>query len=347
MSFTFDEQNEKGNIGGFIMIQVAFNNAGVREVSGEPGPGDLVRHMKQGVEPYVQAAADLGFKAFQLNTGYDGLFPTTESFEGADTAAIRQKLEDSGIELNLHHHGQNVCPDAFAFAAQKEVYTEFGAYLEAAIQFMQAVGGSVITFHPPFLDNGLRPEERPMDPDTRAEAIRAFDRLVRALGERAAEADVLLGIESVVWGPPGRPWTTIFVTPEELDQFVKAPGFPDSVGILAEISHLHHMAFDIGELLRLWDDKVFEIHASDSVVHQWTDKKHYSETLRDETHRAVGEGTLDFPAAIRALQELGRDVWLSLEIHPLHVKGSETYISSREILEGIVAASAKTPSKSK
>ena len=312
------------------MMTVGFNNVGFHA-----GAEDLRRYMKSGLDGYMLAAHDLGFVAYQLETGGD-LMSTVESLSQADTQRIRERLGELELEMHLHHHGPTSCPDVFLFARKEPIYYEFRDYLKAAVTFIHEVGGSVVTFHPPFADNGTNPDEVPIDPETRQRATDVYGELLREVGKLADDLGVKLGIESAVWGPPRGPWTTIFLSPEELDEFVKAPDMPDSVGILAEISHLHHMGFDVPELIRMWSTKVHEIHTSDAVVHHWTDKGHYAEVLVPETHRVVGEGTLDFRDAIQALVDVGFDGWLSLEIFPSHVKSLDDFVSSREILEKII-----------
>ena len=312
------------------MITVGFNNVGFHD-----GPEDLERYMKSGIDGYMQAAHDLGFVAYQLES-HGGLMPTPESLRAADTEGIRERLDELGLKMHLHHHGPTSCPDVFLFARKEPIYYEFRDYLKAAVTFIHEVGGRVVTFHPPFADTGHNTDEVPIDAETRQRATDAYGELLREVGKLADDLGVRLGIESAVWGPPRGPWTTIFLSPEELDEFVKAPDMPDSVGILAEISHLHHMGFDVPELIRMWGTKVHEIHTSDAVVHHWTDKRHYAEVLVPETHRVVGEGTLDFRSVIRALRDADFDGWLSLEIFPLHVKSLGDFIRSRGILEAII-----------
>lgn len=313
------------------MIRVAFSNNGFHR-----GSKDLERYMNNGLEGYIQAAHDLGFKAYQLQTGACGLFKTTESFQEVDITKIRKKLKDFGIEMHLHNHSPNACPNAFRFAEKGEIYHEYGRYLKAAIEFIYSAGGRVVTFHPPFSDNGDSYDETPIDEATRKKAINALSDLMRDIGSFAEKKGVKLGIESAVWSPPNRPWTSIFLSPEDLDRFVKASDLPPSVGILAEISHLHHMGFNIKELLSMWGEKVFEIHISDAVIHEWVNKKKYSDTLVEETHRVIGEGTLDFRSVIQTLKKLGFDGWLSLEIFNKHMKTLEDNVKSKEMLERII-----------
>jgi len=312
------------------VITVALNNMGFhKDVPGaEP-------YMSAGVEGYIQAAIDLGFSALQLQTGATGEFRDADSFRNADTDRIRAKLEAAGIEMHLHHHGTTSAPDVFEFAREESIFYQFRDYLISATDFIHRVGGTVVTFHPPFADTGHHPEEVPIDEETRLQAIAVYDELMREAGQHAAERSIELGIESAVWGPPRGPWTGPFLSPKEMDEFVKRPGMPDSVGILAEISHLHHMGYDLPTLIEMWGTKIHEVHTSDAVVHDFTDKRHYGEALVPETHRVVGEGTLDFRAAIRALHEVGFDGWLSLEIFPMHVTSLDDFVRSKEILETI------------
>ena len=314
------------------MIKVGFNNLGFLK-----GTEEMAKYMNNGVEGFIRAAHDLGFKAYQIETGYCGLFTSAESFCEVDVSKIRKKLEDSGIEMHLHNHSPNASPDVFQFAEKGKIYHEHEKYLKAAIKFIHSVGGHVVTFHPPFVDTGGDPDERPIDYDTRQKTIQVFADFMQKLGSFAENLGIKLGIESAVWGPPRRPWTSIFVTPEELNRFVKASEIPSSVGILAEISHLHHMGFNIPECLTMWGDKVVEIHTSDAIVHQWINKKNYVEKLLDETHRVIGKGTLDFRSVIKTLKRLNFDGWLSLEIFECHAPSIADFVASREILEKIVS----------
>ena len=290
------------------------------------------------VEGCIQAAHDFGFRAFQLQTGAYGLLATTKSFGDVDTAKIRQKLADLGIKMHLHHHGATACPDVFLFARKEAIFDQFRGYLKAAIDFIHRVGGDMVTFHAPFSDNGESDREGVIDEATRRRAIRIYRELMLEIGDFAGERDVKLGIESTVWSPPNRPWTGPFLCPEDLDEFVKASGMPPCVGILAEVSHLHHMGFNIPALLQLWGEKVYEVHTSDAVLHQWIDKRHYSKTLVQETHRVVGQGTLDFRATVNALKGIGFNGWMSLEIFAMHVKSVRDFVASKEILDKFISA---------
>ena len=314
------------------MIRVAFNNIVLH-----PGAEDGRKYMSRGLDGYIEAAHDLGFAAFQAQAGGVAFLGIPESFGKQDVRRIRETLEARGMEMHLHHHGVDCNPDVFEFARKGPVYHRFRNYLKAAISFLRDTGGTVLTFHVPFADAAVKPYEVPIDPESRRQCIRAYGELMRELGVLAEKVDVKLGIESAVWGPPRGPWTGPFLTPEELDEFVRSPGMPESVGILAEISHLHHMSYDIPALIRMWGSKVYDVHTSDAIKHRWSDKKNYNEVLVPETHHVIGQGTIDFRGAIGALHEIGYDGTLSLEIFAQHIESLADSIASREILERIIA----------
>ena len=309
------------------MITVAFNDFGLRFEDEK-----AQSYLGGGLVGCIQAAHDLGFVAYQE----EGVIGDLQTFGTVDVPAVRSRLQELQMEFHMHYHAADCCPDVFEFARKGPVYYRFREHLLAAIHFMHDVGGTVFTFHPPFVDTGINPEDVPIDLESRMQCIEVYDGLMRDVGELADEKGIKLGIESGVWGPPRRPWTTPFLTPKELDGFVKRPGMAASVGILAEISHLHHLDHDIPALIELWGDKVHDIHTSDAVRHHWTDKRHYNEVLVPETHQVVGQGTLDFRAAIEALVGIGYDGTLSLEIFPQHVKSLADSVTSREILESII-----------
>ena len=81
------------------MMTVGFNNVGFHG-----GAEDLVRYMRSGVDGYMQAVYDLGFTAYQLETGGE-LMSTVEYLGQADAERIRERLGELGLEMHLHHHG--------------------------------------------------------------------------------------------------------------------------------------------------------------------------------------------------------------------------------------------------
>ena len=74
-------------------MRVAFNNWGFH--SGVP---EMAPYIRDGVAGYIRAAHDLGFKAYQLQTGSEGLLASAPSFQEVDVVGIREKLQHIMID---------------------------------------------------------------------------------------------------------------------------------------------------------------------------------------------------------------------------------------------------------
>lgn len=323
------------------MMKVGFNNFGFEHLQEaaryvEAGSTHSTGSLQAGAEGYVQAAHDLGFSAFQLTVKGE---QNVDFFQRIDVVRLRAKLEDLGVQMSLHHHAI-YRPNFQHFVERDIFYENFRKYLKAAVEFIHAVGGNLVTFHPPQFDRN-DPDQPYDDMAMRTKAIDAFDDVVRELGDFAGEMGMRLGIEAICFGAPCL-GGSVFRSTDQLNDFMCSQGFPSSVGLQVDATHFHHPGDNLNEILLMWSEKLYDVHTSDAIVHQWKNKKHYCETLLDEIHRPVGQGTIDFPGVVRTLKRIGYDGWLTLEIYPQHVKGVTDIVSTREMLERMIEEESAT-----
>lgn len=229
------------------MTMIAFNNFGFDHLP-EARP-----YVEKGIEGQAQAAHDLGFHAFQLN-----LRPPQDTafFERVDVPRLRRKLEELAVEISAHHHAFMPKPVLPHFLQRGEWYAGFLAYSGAALRFIHELGGRLLTIHPPQTD------DRNLDQDSFTEeecrlARQNFEEAVRELGALADTLDMRLGIEAICFPPPF-PRATVYRSTQELDDFLRSPGLPDSVGLQPDVTHFHHKGLDFNQVLRHWSDRIWE-----------------------------------------------------------------------------------------
>jgi len=307
---------------------VGFNNLGFDHLEAAKP------YVADGVAGLARAAHDLGFRAFQLSTRRPqdpGWFATM------DVEALRTKLEELDVQIHLHHHAIDLL-SLYHFAERDEYYETFEEYVKAAARFIHELGGDLVTFHPPQVNIHKWIDGVWEDRETCDKATQAFDEMVRRLGDFADGLGIKLAMEAICFAPPFI-GGTIFRGEDALDEFVRAPGFPESVGLQIDTTHFHHKGRDVCEVIRKWSNKLFDMHVSDSIMHEWIDDQNYKDRMLAEVHLPVGQGTTDFEAVTRTLKEIGYGGWLTHELYPQHVKSFDDITHSREVLEGYCGVS--------
>jgi sugar phosphate isomerase/epimerase len=124
----------------------------------------------------------------------------------------------------------------------------------------------------------------------------------------------------------------------EFDRFLSAPGMPESVGLQVDLTHFHHKGQDVPAVLEHWRDRLWDVHTSDCIVHDWHGADSYVARMLDEVHWPVGRGTVDFLRIIETLKRMGYDRWLTLELYPRHVESLRDILESREVLEQLLGS---------
>lgn len=308
------------------MIQVAFNNFGYTHLP------EAAERSPPGVEGWVQAARDLGFSCFQYNVSGP---QDPQRFAAIDMAALTRRLGRCEVTMSLHHHAFDLLT-LYHFAERDSYAGEFCDFVKAALDFIHATGGDLVTIHPPQVNVTRDPNGGYADAEVRGRAAAAFRDALRDLGEYAAGLQMRLGIEAICFGDPF-PGGTAFRGIDELEGFLCDADLPPSVGLQVDTTHFHHKGQSVPDVLRGWRHRLFDLHVSDSVVHNWIDAAAYRATFLDEVHLPIGRGTGDFRQIVATLNDLGYDDWLTLELYPQHVQSTADIVSSREALEALLA----------
>jgi len=309
------------------MIRVAFNNRGADHLP------EVAAGRATGMADWIRMARDLGFSAFQFDH-YGGSGPNPSYFEQLDVEAIRKTLEDCGVALSLHHHDFDFCSLPH-FAARDEYAQRFLDYLKNAVTFMAEVNGHIVTFHPPQMNHAKDDGTIFTDQELCRRAIDGFREMVLELGELAAEKGVRVAMEAICFGDP-LPGGTAFRSQEQLDEFFRSSGFPDSVGLLVDTSHFRYPGMSLLGAIRQWLDRLYDIHADDVTEFIWVDRETYLSKIFHDVHLPIGHGILDFEEIVQALKDGGYDGWLTLELYPQNVRSMADHTGSRNRLEECV-----------
>jgi sugar phosphate isomerase/epimerase len=277
------------------VIRVAFNNLGFQHLEAAASSREA------GPVGFLQAAVDLGFSAFQYTTG--GMQDAAE-LEVFDLDRVGETALRLGVPMSLHHHAFFPLPTVPHFLYRDDWYRRLTVYLKTGVDLVRATGGDLVTFHPP---QNLREQDLERggpDPDTRRRSMEAFDEVVREVGAYAEQRGALLGIEAICF-PERYPGGTVVKTMEEFDRFLSAPGMPGAVGLQVDVTHFHHKGQDVAAVLEHWRTRLWDVHTSDCVIHDWHGAESYVARMLDEVHWPVGRGTVEFLRIIKTLKRIG------------------------------------------
>jgi sugar phosphate isomerase/epimerase len=311
------------------MLPVAFNDFGFSHLDDRPPPD-------AGIAGWVYKAHELGFPAFQHSPG--GVRPHTY-FSELDLAATAQAVAETGVSVGLHHHAFDLCSYPRYAANDRDYIEEFEAFLLAAGDWVKALGGHLVTFHPPQLNRRYWREYGHYDPDDVRSAICHFGDTVRRLGDHGAKIGVRYAIEAICFPLPYCGGTA-FRNPEMFDDFVRQPDFPETVGVQVDLTHYHFCGLDLGGWLRRWGDILWDVHTSDARFLEWQGEEHYLAESLEYVHLPLGAGTIDFTAVATALREVGYDGYWTLELYPQHVSSVDDHLQAVAALAAADATAA-------
>jgi D-psicose/D-tagatose/L-ribulose 3-epimerase len=228
-------------------------------------------------EPLEETVARLA------TSGYDGIEINGEPAL-YDTAAVRSCLERHGIVLwgavTLMEHGGRdmVHPDRYVRLGTQ-------AYLEEAIQFIADLGGQVLCCVPSTIG-----KTQPLaSPST--EWKWCADGL-RAAGEYAGERGVRIALE-----PISRFETYLLNRADQALAMVADVDLPN-VGVCLDTFHMNMEEEAPLEAIRSVGSRMFDFHVADS------------------NRRPPGQGTIDWPEILDALDEIGYAGHLTAEVDP-------------------------------
>jgi inosose dehydratase len=280
-------------------------------------------------ETVLDEMADAGYEGTEL--GDWGFLPT-------DPARLAEALASRNLAmLAAYVPVRLVDPDAIAPGLEALVRT---ARLLAAVATEASKPGPFIVLAD---ENGTDPvrtrnagrvrREMMLDEDTRARFARAADSLARRLFD---ETGVSLVFHHHSAG---------FVeTPEEIDRFLDLtdPGF---VSIVFDTGHYTYGTGGSGapahEAIARYGDRIRHVHfkdCSDDVAARIrAEELDYFSALHHGLFCELGEGAVDFPAVVSALERAGFDGWIVVEQDVLPGMGTplESALRNRAYLRGI------------
>lgn len=98
---------------------------------------------------------------------------------------------------------------------------------------------------------------------------------------------------------------------EDMLEFAKECG--PNVGLLLDVWHWHHAGGTTAEIVKAGKERIVHVHFNDSP-------KLPPEEIRDNERLMPGEGVIDLQGALQALQTIGYEAALSVEVFGRHLK---------------------------
>jgi inosose dehydratase len=186
------------------------------------------------------------------------------------------------------------------FDATHVAPAEIVAVVRAALEFAASIEARDVSLHPPRLPDG---DGR--DPPLRERGRQVLTEALQELLPIAASRGQRLSLETHCYPP------YVFTGPPDLEAFVE--GFSD-LGYVVDVAHMHHGGLDYVAWVRRWAARLWGMHVSDAVP---------GAGLQAGVHLPFHEGSVDLPAVVAALRDVGYEGFLALE-----VKGTEGAVGS-------------------
>ncbi len=219
--------------------------------------------------------------------GYDYVenFAFIRDYYWENPEELVRLTKDCGVELvNLYGH----------FTLDVEASLETA---KAQIDFLHAIGGKWYNCqHGGFADGG--PSERPTDP----EMLCKICEIATRLGAYAKEKGI-----TVCFHPH---YGTCVFSKEDIDYFA-AHTDPGCVSFCFDTAHTTLAGIDPAELIREYGSRIAFMHLKDVDTYALSKAKGPEKMA---SFRALGHGTVDFPAVKAALEEVGYDGFLCVEL---------------------------------
>lgn len=234
------------------------------------------------VEECLAKIASAGFKQVELSCGESPVGRWWET-----PAALRRALETAGIKARTAHApgANNGCPDeATRLASVDKASAIFQPAAEAGVE--------IVVVHPNTPDG-----EEYTEKGFEASLARSVDSL-RILAKRAADAGVKLAVENLPRRHTPRPSGFIQDTLRMID------GLGDHVGICFDVGHSNANVPDPVQEVHTAREKIFCVHIQDN------------DGLGEDQHLIPGEGTVNWPEVLSALDKYAPESVRNFEIAP-------------------------------
>ncbi|NLL35711.1 MAG: TIM barrel protein [Clostridiales bacterium] len=187
------------------------------------------------------------------------------------------------------------------------------------VKFLSEIGGKWYNCqNAGFGDDG--PPERPTD----AKMVETMCRIANELGKYAKS----LGV-TVCFHPH---YGTCVFTQEDIDLFL-ANTNPEYVSLCVDTAHSVLAGIDPAALIRQYKDRVAYIHLKDVDTHALSKAEG---PAKMGTFRALGQGTVNFPAVIDALKEIGYDDVVCVELDRPAVSNFQSAQYSRNYIKNVL-----------
>lgn len=234
----------------------------------------------------IRLLAELGYESVAITIDHCALNPYAEGFERqlSDTRALLEQFQlrsviETGARYLLDPRRKHHPTLVSAKTAGRPLRIEF---LRHAIDIAAALGSDCVSLWAGVLAEG----------DTRENGFRRLVEGLQLVLDYAERRDMPIGFEP----EPG-------MLIDTMDSFAELGQHLDSplLQLTLDIGHLHCLGEPIVESVRQWSDLLVNIHIEDmrAGVHD---------------HLMFGEGEIDFPPVLTALNEVGYEGGLHVEL---------------------------------
>lgn len=219
--------------------------------------------------------------------GYDTVenFAFIRDYYADDPAALKKLTEDCGVELvNLYGHFMFDVEEALRIAKEQ-------------VDFLSAIGGKWYN-----CQNGGFGDDGPSERPTNHEMIDTMCEITNELGKYAKERGV-----TVCFHPH---YGTCVFSQEDVDYFA-AHTNPEYVSFCLDTAHTTLAGMDPAALVRQYGSRIAYMHLKDVDTYALSKAEGPAKMA---SFRALGHGTVNFPAVKAALEEVGYDGVLCVEL---------------------------------
>jgi sugar phosphate isomerase/epimerase len=251
---------------------------------------------------------DAAIRQITQEDGFDGVsffyhYPLSE-LTAADLRRLRDLRHGLGVAYAVHgpFHDQNIGShyEAMRCASVADICE--------ALDFAAAIGAETVTFHPKMTRYGAAPALRAV---VLPRARQQEERSLREIAAHAERAGAVACYENM------DPTDVHF--PENVDPVqvlaLVAPHAGPSLGITYDPAHAYVGHHDPVAAVHVLGPAIYHVHWSDNDA-------------SIDQHYPLGQGTIDFPAILSALREVGYSGLIELELG-----AREEYLASQHYLQ--------------
>lgn len=230
----------------------------------------------------IRRAAEIGFDAVEITAAKHLPVESSKAYR----EQVRSWIEDAGIACSALHY---IFDGSVKLAtADPEENAKCAAYLCKVVDVAADVGAKTVIV-------GSGGTTRSFDEGAdRVEGAKAMAKVLRQVGDYAAERDVYLAVEAI-----NRYETNFLNTMQEATEFVEMVNHP-YVRTMADTYHMNIEEVDPVASVKKYGYALQNLHLADSNRH------------------APGTGHFDFKAIAEALNEIGFDKYCSFEVFGLY-----------------------------